>query len=409
MIRRKIPRMGPRVPCHRRTTRYLALLVCAVCLLARPAWAQERSIRDILSFLVTNQAVPTADLVKDLEAAEATRDTIARALLVELAALPLATSASAFTYRFNPALGILDRLAQSFGPFFVDRAVTAGRRQVSAGVTYRYATFTTLDGRPLRDGTLVTTANRFQDESQAFDVEALTLRASTSTVTLFANVGVTDWLDVGGALPVVRFDMSGERLNTYRGFTVVQARAVATATGLADVALRAKAQVAGERVSGVAIGFEARLPTGDPANLSGAGRLGVKGSLIGSLGRGPFDLHVNGALASGGLSREASAGVAVALAATPRLTVSAETLVRRVKELGEIAEVAARHPLISGVDTIRLVPTGNNATPVAGVAGVRWNPVRTWLVSAYVVWAATDRGLAARPVPAVSIDYSFRQ
>jgi hypothetical protein len=388
----------------------VAAVVCA-CLVVAPtgaAQAQERSIRDILSFLVTNRAVPTADVVRDVEAAEATRDTIARALLVELATLPLATSGSAFTYRFNPALGTLDRLAQSFGPFFVDRAVTAGRRQVSAGMTYRHATFTRLDGRPLRDGTLVTTANRFQDEPQAFDVESLVLRASTSTLTAFGNVGVTDWLDVGGAIPIVRFDMSGERVNTYRGTTVVQARAVGTATGLADVAIRAKARIAGQRASGLATGLEVRLPTGNPANLSGAGRAAFKGSLIGSLARGPVDLHITGALAGGGISREIDVGAAVALAATPRLTLSAESLIRRVNALGEIADVAAPHPEISGVDTIRLLPIGGNAATVAAVAGLRWNPGRTWLVNAHMIWAVSDRGLRARPMPAVSVDYSFR-
>lgn len=394
-------------PCVRRAA--IALLyVCGMLAASPAAHGQERSIRDVLSFLMTNQAVVTADDVKDREAADATRDTVVRALLVELAALPVATSASAFTYRFNPALGTLDRLAQSFGPFFVERAVTAGEGQLSAGLTYRYSAFTSLDGRPLRDGTLVTTANRFRDEPQAFDVESLTLDASTSTVTIFANVGVTDWLDLGGAVPIVRFDMSGERVNVYRGSTIVQARAVGTATGLADVALRAKAQIAGERVSGLAVGVELRLPTGDPANLSGAGRAGIKASLIGSLGRGPVDLHVNGALAGGGVSREASMGAALAVAATPRVTLSVESLIRRVTELGGIVDVAERHPIIEGVDTIRLLPIGGNATAAAGVAGVRWNPARTWLVNAYVMWAMTDRGLTARPIPAISIDYSFR-
>lgn len=374
---------------------------------ARPAQAQDRSLRDILSFLVTNQAVPTADVVKDVEAAEATRDTIARALLLELAALPLATSPSAFTYRFNPALGTIERRAHSFGPFFVDRAVTAGRRQVSVGLAYRYARFTQLDGRSLRDGTLVTTANRFLDEPRAFDVEALTLNAASSTVTVFTNIGVTDWLDVGAAVPFVRFDMSGERVNTYRGSAVVQARAVGTSTGLADVAIRAKARLTGEGVSGLSGAFELRLPTGDPDNLSGAGRAGFKAALLGSVGRGPVDVHVNGAIAGGGISREIDISGAVAIAATPRLTLSAESLIRRVDELGGIADIAARHPLIVGVDTIRLLPVGGNATAVAGVAGVRWNPAETWLVNAYVMWAANDRGLTASPIPAISIDYSF--
>lgn len=379
------------------------------CILAHvsPAAAQDRSMRDVLSFLVTNQTVPTADVVKDREAAEATLDTLGRAMLVDLATLPLATSSSAFTYRFNPSLGTVDRLAHSFGPFLVDRADTTGSRQMAFGVTYRYATFTSLDGRDLRTGTLVTTANRFRDEPNAFDVETLTLRAATRTVTAFANVGVTDWLDVGAAVPIVRFDLSGERVNTYRGENFVQARASGTTTGLADIALRAKTQIVGEGVSGLATGLEVRLPTGNRDNLIGAGRAGLKGSLIGSLGRGPFDIHANAALAGGGVSGEIDVGVAVAIAATPRVTVSAEILVRRVKELGRIADVIAPHPLITGVDTIRLSPVGSNATSATAVAGLRWNLTRTWLVNGYVVLPTTDRGLRPKPVPTVSIDYSI--
>ena len=185
--------------------------------------AQQQTMRELLSFLVTNQAVPTADVIKDQQAAAATRDTIASALLLELSTLPIATSSGAFTYRFNPSLGTLDRLAQSFGPFLVDRAVTTGKGQVSIAGMYRYAPITSLDGRDLRDGTFVTTANQFRDEPGPFDVDALTLRASTRTVTFFGNVGVTDWLDVGTAVPIVRLEMSGERINTYRGASVVQA------------------------------------------------------------------------------------------------------------------------------------------------------------------------------------------
>src|SRR5687768_11559098 len=105
---------------------------------ARAAGAQDRSMRDVLSFLVTNQAVPTADVIKDRQAAEATLDTLRGAMLVDLASPPLATSSRAFTYRFNPALGTLERLAQSFGPFLVDRALTNGSQQMALGIAYRH-------------------------------------------------------------------------------------------------------------------------------------------------------------------------------------------------------------------------------------------------------------------------------
>jgi hypothetical protein len=391
-----------------------AVLIALACvglnaMTSTAAAAQQRSMREVLSFLVTNQAIPTADVIKDREAAEATLETLGGAMLVDVATLPLASSSSAFTYRFSPALGTLERLAQSFGPFLVDRAVTTGRRQITLGAAYRYVRFTTLDGRNLRNGTLVTTANRFRDEPNAFDVEALTLQTTASTMTVFGNVGVTDRLDVGAAVPVVHLALSGERVNTYRGERFVQARATANVTGLADIALRAKAQVVGDRVSGVATGLEVRLPTGDRNNLIGAGHTGFKTSLIGSVGRGPVDIHANAALVAGGVSREIDLAAAGAIAVTPRLTVSSEVLMRRVKELGRIADVIAPHPLIAGVDTIRLSSVGGNATTASAVAGFRWNVTRTLLVNTSVVFPLTGRGLRATALPSVSIDYSIQR
>ena len=371
------------------------------------AAGQDRSLTDVLTFLMTTQAVQTADVVRDREAATATRDTLARALLLELATLPIASSSSAFTYRFDPALGTLNRLAQSFGPFSVERAATTGAGQVSLGITYRQAGYGRLDGRDLRDGTLVTTANRFRDESQAFDIDTFALDLTARTVTVFGSVGLAEWLDIGAAVPIVKTDLSGERVNTYRGVSFVQARAAGTVTGVADIALRTKAQLLRRGVSGVAAGMEIRLPTGNPENLSGAGRAGLKALLVGSVGRGALDAHVNAAVVRGGVSSETQLGAAVAVAATPRITFSAETFMRRVTQLGEIVEIVAAHPQVAGIDTIRLGSVGNGVTTATLVTGVRWNVAQTWLINANVAVPMTQRGLRANVVPTVSLDYSF--
>ena len=390
---------------HFLPTLWLFLLLFVACPSA--AAGQDRSLTDVLTFLMTTQAVQTADVVRDREAALATRDTIARSLLLELATLPIASSSSAFTYRFDQRLGTLNRLAQSFGPFIVDRAVTAGAKNVSLGVTYRQAGYRRIDGRDLQDGTLVTTANRFRDEPQAFDIDTLALELSAKTTTLFGSVGIADWLDVGAAVPIVRTDLSGERVNTYRGVSLVQARAMGTATGLADIALRTKARLFGQGVSGLAALMEVRLPTGDPENLSGAGHSGVKAVLIGSIGRGALDAHVNAAVVRGGVSSETHVSAAVAVAVTPQVTLSLETFVRRVKELGEIDDIVASHPLVSDVDTIRLGSVGGNVTTATLVTGVRWNVAQTWLINANIAVPTTERGLVADVVPTVSLEYSF--
>lgn len=396
-----------------RSQKHHALIswLCALVLLAYPigALAQQTTVGDVLSFLVTNQAVPTNDFVRDQQAAEATRDTIARALLVELATLPMTASSGGFSFRFNPALGTVQRVAQNFGPFFVDRATTAGRGQASMSMTFRYSSYTSLDNQPLGSGSLGTTANKFVDEAAPFDVDALSMTIQSNTVTLFGTYGVTDGVDVGVAVPIVDLRLSGERINTYRGTSFVEARGRAQSVGLADIAMRTKMQLIRSGSANVSAGVEVRLPTGDVENLRGAGRTGFKGLMIASFGGGPVEGHVNGSYSFRGISRESGIAGAVTVAPFGRLTLSGEAMLRRIDALRAIAAVAQPHPSIAGIETIRLSPTGGPTTAIAAVAGFRWNLSTTWLLNGYVEVPVTTHGLKEKAIPAISIDYSFQR
>jgi hypothetical protein len=369
--------------------------------------AAQQSMRQVLSFLLTNQAVRTGDIEKDAEATAATRDTISRALLIELATLPISTSSSGFTYLFNSDLGTRERASSSFGPFFVERALTSGRNQMSFGATFRYSQFDRLDGNDLRTGNFVTTATQFRDEPQAFDVETLALRIDTRTVTAFANYGVSDRVDIGAALPIVSMRLSGERINTYRGQMIPQAAAIATTTGVADMAITARAHLLGGRASGLTAGAELRLPTGREEDLLGTGEPAIRLLAIGSVEGTRASAHLNGGYSWGGISREASYSAAVTVAASDRFTLVGEFLGRWIEGLGQISQVTAPHPSSIGVDTIRLLPTAAGTMTGMAVAGFKWNVGGRWLVNANVLLPVTDRGLRARAVPAVALDYSF--
>ncbi len=158
----------------------LAWLTCAALLVARPTFGQ--TMTDVLSFLLTNRSIATDDFVRDVAAAAATRDAISTFLLTELGTLPVSSSAGGFTYRLEPALGTTLRSSASFGPFFTERSLTVGARQVSLGLGFRHARFVDIDGRNLRDGTLVATASRLQSERDPFDTETLALDLSTDTM-----------------------------------------------------------------------------------------------------------------------------------------------------------------------------------------------------------------------------------
>jgi hypothetical protein len=388
--------------------RRVVVVALATAISGAPATAlAQQSMRDVLSFLLTNQAVRTGDIEKDAEATAATRDTISNALLIELATLPISTSSGGFTYLFNSELGTLEGASGSFGPFFVERALTSGRNQMTFGATFRYSQFDRLDGNLLRSGDFVTTAAQFRDEAAPFDVETVALRIDTRTVTPYASYGLTDRVDIGAALPMVSMQLSGERVNTYRGQTIRQAAATATTTGVADMAITVRAHLLGGRASGLTAGAELRLPTGREEDLLGTGEPALRLLAIGSLEGTSAAVHINGGYTWGGISREASYGAALTVTAAERFTLVGEFLGRWIEGLGRIGQAMAPHPTSVGVNTIRLLPLTTGTMSAMAVAGFKWNVGDRWLVNANVLLPVTDRGLRPRPVPAVALEYSF--
>jgi hypothetical protein len=385
----------------------IAAMIATAAALAVPRAAGAQSVTDILTFLVTNQGVQTGSVERDREAALATSATISRALLASLATLPVATSSSGFVYRLNPELGTVERATQNFGPFFVERAMTAGKGQVSIGATFQQFRFTSLDGHDLRDGSLVTTANQFADENAPFDVDQLTLAISASVATLYGNVGITDFLEVGVAAPMVSLLVDGTRINTYRGRTFTQASAHARALGLADVVLRTKFTPYRENGAALAGAIDLRLPTGRNEDLLGAGSRSVRFSAIGSLENGRFSSHANAGVTVGGLATELTYGGALAVAATGRLTLIGEFVGRLLDSAGGIVPVVAPHPTLRGVETIRLTADGSRLNMISAAPGVKWNLSDTWVLSASVSIPLTKGGLTAPFTPFVGLDYAI--
>ena len=386
--------------------RHLGVLALGVLLnAASPARAQ--TVSDVLTFLVTNQTVETDRPDRDLEAALATSDTISAAVRANLATLPVTASSGAFVYRLNPALGTVERATQSFGPFFIERALTAGRHQASIGMTYQQLHFTSLDGRSLRDGSLVTTANQFTDETAPYDIDQLSLKIDASVATLYGNVGATDRVEVGFAVPFVALMLDGSRVNTYRGRPFTAATASARATGLADLVVRTKFTLVNNNAGGLAAAVDVRLPTGRREDLLGSGSAALKFSGIGSIDRGRASAHANAGVSVGGLTRELSYGTAVTYAATGRVSVVGELLGRWLDSPGHIVAVAAPHPRLSGVQTARLTPGASSLHIVTAVPGFKWNLTNTWVLAGNVAVPLTQGGLTAPFTPFIGLDYAL--
>ena len=388
--------------------RFRALLLSAAVLAAAPSMVSaQTNVSEIVGFLMTNQAVPTDDLERDRAASEAAADVLRRALLVSLTSVPITTSSGGFVYRLNPELGTVERATESFGGFFVERALTPGRGRTSFGVTGSTSDFNNLDGQTLGDGSFVAIARRFRDEPAPFDTESLTLNMRSSSMTLFASVGVTDRFEVGAAVPFLRFTLEGERINVYRGQRLQQAAATAVASGVGDAAIRAKYIVAASRSAGFAVAGELRLPTGDEANLLGAGSVGVRVMGIGSYERHRMSLHGNAGVVRGGISDEFTSGGAAAIAMAPQLTLTGELSTRYLSELRPVALSAAPHPFIEGVDTLRLTGGEPGRLISTAIAGLKWNPGGTFVLAGHLRWNLTNTGLTAPLTPSFGIEYAF--
>jgi hypothetical protein len=392
----------------RRSVASWATLVTTVVLVLVPAASASAQdpLSDVLSFLLTNRGVPTGDFERDAAAARATRDTMSRLLLVELSTQPVSAASPGFVYHLNPTLGTPQRASESFGPFFTERSLTTGARRLTLGLAYTARRFTRLDGRDLDDGSFVTSGNQFRDEAQPFDVETLSMSLETRTFTATGTVGVHDRVDVGVVVPFVSLALEGQRTNTYRGTSVVQATADATASGIGDIAVRSKVRLLGARGSGLASVIEVRLPTGREEDLLGAGSAAVVVGLVASAERGPIGLHGTAGVSRGELAAAWHYRGAFTANASRHVTLVAELIGAHVDEAGSIGLARVPHPTISGVDTLRLLPEDRGSQTAQAVLGAKWNVARTWLLGVHATMPITDRGLRAAPALVIGLEYS---
>jgi hypothetical protein len=287
----------------------------------------------------------------------------------------------------------------------------------------------------------------------------LALELASDTAIVFANYGVSDRLDIGLAVPFVRVKLNAsvqariERLATeedpavhaFEGADPDQRlfRLSGVAAGLGDIVLRAKYAMMSRGPLGLAAAVETRVPTGDENNLLGTGGVQTKVFAIASLHRGPISPHANlgytfsskGALPGAPLRDEVVASAGIDSALTSRLTMSFDVLGRILQDAGRMRlgektfEFAAAGagaggggggggggsgrpiqptaPETRSVTRTELQFIPGNLQLYLGALGVRFNPWRTVLVTANLLFPLTNSGLRDRVTPAIGLDYAF--
>lgn len=388
----------------------------------------------------------------------------------QFANFPLGTSTGGFTFT-RDASGTYQRGSTSFGPAFAERANTIGRGKFSAGVNFQHTSFDTFGGLDLNDGSVTfylphtdccPPNQQPTPLTPGFEgdlVEAsLQLKATSDTVVMMANYGVTDRFDFGVALPISHVTLEANVHATIIRLSSAGATTVHTfsptggdqvtsdipregsSTGIGDILLRSKYTLISTGGTGVAAAVDLRLPTGDEDNLLGIGTTQAKLYAIASAGNDRVATHFNfgftlsgtgelqqtGGFTSIGVSDEVNYAGGIEYVAHPTLTIIADVLGRTLLDAGQVEAVnktyqyrvgagaTAGEPLLtSSTNPISNQPyrqlelRSGHQNLVLGAVGAKYNVAPNLLISGHVLFPLNKGGLRDRSTIAIGIDYAF--
>jgi hypothetical protein len=363
------------------------------------------------------------------------------ALVNQLVSVPLPSPASGFTYHFDASLGVFQRTTQGFGPILADRADTIGARRMSVGFAFQRFTFDTIEGLDLRQIPAVFTHDNAVLLGGREDVVTTTnaIEASIAQATSFVTLGVTDRFDVSVAIPVVSnnlkvvSDATVRRLGTTNPLThffrqsdgEVGVRriftAVGSATGLGDLMVRLKHTVRKGASSGVAVGVDMRIPTGNEMNLLGSGTAGFQPFGIWSATYHKVSPHLNASykwngssVLAGNPARGQSAdfpdqvGYAAGadVSVNPRVTLAFDLLGVHV-----IKAERLRSEPFQALDGRSVFPnivfTRDSMSNLNGAFGLKAGLLDRLLVEVNLLFKLDEHGLRDKVTPLIGIEYAF--
>jgi hypothetical protein len=235
---------------------------------------------------------------------------VANAVGTSISTVPLGGASGGATFTFEGGLPV--RTEVSSGPIFSDRAPTIGRGNLLIGSNISYFDFSTIRGTPLdRLSFAFTHVNvgnpaygdpLFENDIIQVDMD---LSVNVGVAALYATYGLTDRIDLGVAVPMVRTSVSGrsraqiipfgETPHSFEGGQGLTANAAwsGSASGLGDVLLRGKADLGAAGNAQLGLLADVRLPTGDWDDLLGSGKTSVRAMGIVSAAYGEFSPHLN--------------------------------------------------------------------------------------------------------------------
>ena len=365
-------------------------------------------------------------------------------LASQLAAIPVPSPASGFTFSLDSSLGVMKRSTQSFGPIYAERAETIGKNKFSLGVSYQHFTFDTISGQDLGGIPAVFTHDSAAYPGGRADVISTnnSIDLNVDQTVMFLTYGIVDRLDLSLAVPFVNVDMTAtsqatvQRIGTGTN-TAVHFFADPTApagqgnqktfvnsdsaSGVGDLLMRLKGTVLKSGHTGLALGVDFRFPTGDEEDFLGSGAAAIKPFLAWSLAAGKVSPHVNLGYAWTGdsvLAGNVLTGTKVSLpdefvwaagfdvGVAERLTLAADVLGRHVSNSPELQ--TRTFTALNGQTTFPDIHFVNDSIDVIdGAFGLKFNAGGKLLIDLNVLVKLNNAGLRDKVTPLFGLEYSF--
>ena len=308
-------------------------LVCMICALSylapRPAGGQtmQQVLNELFVFGGGDQPLSLAGspgahgmhfIPSESETNQVLLQFFKNSIAASVASFPLSSTAGSETFVF--VAGVPTPTSTTLGPIFAERAQTLGRGRVNAGVNVSRLRFDEIRGVGVEDLQFTFIHDNVGDTTLLGDrtvendllVLSLNLDIEAETYAFYATFGLTDWLDLSVAVPIVDIEIQGKSTAVVQPSTfesdsalhffagtprdpVLQQNKTETggATGIGDIAARVKVHVARSENWDLGILGEVRAPTGREEDFLGTGDINAKGLFIASARLGDFGPHAN--------------------------------------------------------------------------------------------------------------------
>jgi len=451
---------------------YLCALLCSAALICSTANAQLNSVfSDMFRTILGPASLQKAGGQANHQNHFLHSDTVANDQLVpalnsliagNVSSFPLSSTGAGVIYEasagLDPVTGLPLPAATSLGPIFGETARPLGAGKVALEVSYTYLDLASFRGLPTNQMQFAFTHQEVRTGGKVDSVLGLNANESdVITVTtdlharaqigaLSATVGVTKDLDIGVALPLISITLSGTAhavISSYSfavgGFAnhyfggdslhpVLQTSYPyhRTATGIGDLAFRAKYSFARGGSLDAAALLDVRLPTGKTEDFLGTGKVttrvwGILSRRIGEVTphinvgylRDPADFQSDAVEFRAGFDSKFFANLTFALDILGHIDLTTSKAIHLAPGSTTIYDHPGKYPTTdsSGVAPRQVpnsnIPDSNTDNIYSAAVGFRYSPAERFVLVFNMLVPLNNKGLRAALAPTLGFSASF--